>query len=293
MLVQIYLLLSAYLNIMHTCLQVLPWKKHNPRRTDSNTRKVIFDELKYSKNKISEKRQFELFWLMYSLAMPSYEKSVAILDTFENDFVLHQEYEHSRVHVKLNDSYENYYIFKYFKLFWRIYFNLIMSSPFKELLIIGEIQLQYNCMDVQGRLEMFQSADMSNVMKKVLVYHDLEEIEHGLDLVPLIMRHNMAWRIVLFCVYTVNCIIQTLALEIQTILTCIHLNPIYTVFRKIPVILVRYMKEPYTDIRLNILYSLITGRYPSAEFRNERIDEYKKLSMKMFGIDFNKSNVVI
>ncbi|MDB4588343.1 hypothetical protein N9095_00025 [bacterium] len=255
------------------------WEKHNPRRTESLERKVKFDKLLYAKNKLSVTRPYEVFWLAYSLSMPVYEKCVGMLDTFDDNFVMKEEFEHSRVHAKLNDSYGN---FKGYKFFWRMYYNFLMNSPFKEILILGEIKLQFNCLNVESRLVNYKESDMSDTMKKTLIYHDLEEIEHGLDLVPIITNYTTIWKIILFTVYTIHEVLFTILLRLQSILMVFRMDPVFTITRKIPVTLLYFMRNPLEDVHFDILYAIITNKFPSKKYRDQRVKEYIDISKKLF-----------
>lgn len=282
------------------CYDILKsFEKYNPRRNKSIVRKVIFDNLENSINKLGSEKRTELYWFVYSLSMPSYEKSIAKLDTFEDNFVLKQEYEHSRVHVKLNNSYEKsldkssplYKCIQLYKLIWRIYFSLIMYSPLKYIMIIGEIYLGFNIYDIKGRLNAYKYLEMSDDMRKVLVYHELEEIEHGLDLVPKIANTHICWRILLSVVYSIHYTLYMFIMELQTIVLEILCKKKLEFEKFIP--LLEYIKDPLQHIDPKICYSVISNRYPSRNFRNESEFLYKKYALDLFNLDLSQNTLKI
>ena len=270
--------------------------EYNPRRDESIVRRVIFKNLENSVNKLSHENRTELYWFVYSLSMPAYEKSIAKLDTFEDNFVLKQEYEHSRVHAKLNHSYEKsmdnssllYKMTQIFKCIWRIYFSII---PIKDIMILGEIYLGFNIFDIRGRLNAYKYLPMSEDMRKVLVYHELEEIEHGLDLVPRISNKNTFWRICLAAMYSVHYTFYTFMMELQTIcfeLVCkneFDINKLYP--------LVEFILDPLHSVDPKICYAVIFNKYPTRKYRDDSEKLYKKCALEMFKLDFTYKNIFI
>lgn len=276
------------------------WVEYNPRRAESDVRRVTFKHMQNSKNVLSGDRRFELFWFSYSLAMPAYEKSVATLDTFADKFVLKQEFEHSRVHAKLNDSYEDALpagcatlkVIKGIKQFWRSYFSTVMVSPVKDIMILGEIALGFNCLNVENRLQLMKHAPMSDDMRQVIVYHDLEEIEHGLDLVPKISECSFIWRLVLATVYSVHDTFFGLAIDAQVLALQFMYKPAKALRRSVPHLL-QYVVDPLGRVNMRIWYAVMMNRYPSRADRDEKEALYVKRAVELHDMDLNQHQVLI
>ena len=276
------------------------WVHYNPRRMGSSVRRVTFEHLQNSTNELSGTRRFELFWFCYSLAMPAYEKSVALLDTFDDKYVLSQEFEHSRVHAKLNDSYEksmvnNHVILKInqlFKNFWRFYYGYITSSTFKDIMILGEIGLGFNCFDIESRLQMMKNAPMSDDMRKVLVYHDLEEIEHGLDLVPKISNHSLLWRCILTIVYNIHKAFMEFMLDVHLSVIQFMYTPLRSIKRNTPSI-VSYITNPFQHVNPRVTYAILTNRYPSREVRKTKEASYLQYAVELHDMKLDQDKIII
>ena len=232
--------------------------------------------------------------------MPAYEKSVAILDTFDNKYVLSQEFEHSRVHAKLNDSYEKSLsndpntmkMIQIFKSFWRYYFGFIMSSVFKDIMILGEIKLGFNCFDVEPRLQMMKNAPMSDDMRKVLVYHDLEEIEHGLDLVPKISKYSLAWKLTLIIMYNIHETFVEFMFDLHLLLLQFMYTPLLSMKRNIPT-MVSYILNPFQHVNPHVTYAVLMDRYPSREERTHKEVSYLHHAKELHDMDLNQTKIII
>lgn len=276
------------------------WVKYNPRRIESDVRRVTFDNLQNSVNHLSGTRRFEILWFCYSLAMPAYEKSVAILDTFDDKYVLSQEFEHSRVHAKLNDSYEKSLsddpntmkLIQVFKSFWRFYFGFVMSSFFKDIMIFGEIKLGFNCFDVEPRLQMMKNAPMSDDMRKVLVYHDLEEIEHGLDLVPKLSKYSLGWKLILITIYNIHEAFMEFMFDLHILLIQFRYKPLLSMKRNIPP-MISYIVNPFQHVNPRVTYAVLMNRYPTREERNRKESSYLHHAKELHDMDLNQRKIII
>ena len=210
-----------------------------------------------------------------------------------------QEFEHSKVHSKLNDSYiksleKNITLFRYinyFKFIWRVYFQLILVSPFRSLLIIGEIFLGYNIFDVKDKLLFYKYTQMSNDMKKVLIYHELEEIEHGLDLVPIISQKSFFTRMMLTIAYNIHYALYIFILEIQTIILEIICKKSFDIQMLNPIM--EMMLDPFKSVDVKILYSMIYNKYPSRKTRDVSESDFIIYSINLFDFDLSKDIVYI
>ena len=269
-----------------------------PRKPTSIVRKVQFDTLNHSRPRMNELNALELYWLSYSLAMPVYEKSVASLDTFVDNYVMQQEFEHSRVHAKLNQTYTYHssqcsrIAMHLCKAMWRVYFKMIMASPGRDLMIICELVLQNHCFDCNERLTLLKNATMSSAMKKVIVYHDLEEMEHGLDLMPLITSFPTWWKCILLCFYSIHSVVFSILIDLQVFIMQLAISPkkaFSRAFRKTKF----YLSDILSDINPRVIFSVLTNRYASKEFRTQQENLYKNLALELHDLDLYTSSVVI
>jgi hypothetical protein len=229
---------------------------------------------------------YEIYWLCYSLAMPAYEKAVALLDTFDSNHVLKQEFEHSRVHSELNLTYMKSapITLGLIKKFWRTYFGYIHNSSFNKLLIVGELALHFNCINSKQRLEIINSAKMSSSLKNVIVYHDMEEIEHGADLVELLdsKRHIIA--------YVIHDIVFSFLLRFQSLVVRCILDFEYTFKNLLPKFIKMYIINPIPDINLMAPSCAWRGRYMPNDIRDSNIKEYRTHAKELFGLTLDDEN---
>ena len=132
---------------------------------------------------------------------------------------------------------------------------------------------------------------MSEDMRKVLVYHEFEEIEHGLDLVPRIANTHICWRMFLCTMYSIHYTAYAFMMDLQTILLEILCKNKCELEHFAP--LLEYIKDPLQHVDPKICYAVIFNRYPTRKYRNESETAYKKHALEMFDLDLTQSNLKI